>query len=371
MKKWYVLLTLLFPALLVSGEDPRGLTIGNKAPGFELMGIDDQLYTLEDFSGPRLLMLVFTANHCPTAQAYEARVEALAGQYGKEDLQVVAISSNHPEAVCLEELGYSDLGDSFDEMKIRASDRAYSYPYLYDGDRQETALAYGAVATPHIFLLDQERILRYSGCFDDTESPYEEVKTVHVQNAVEALLAGKEVPVPQTKAFGCSMKWKSKVEWRRTLDKRWAEKEVGLELLDLEAARALVANEGGKLRLVNVWATWCGPCIIEFPEFVDMQRMYGNRNFEVVSISMDPPAKGEKVLGFLEEHQAAFPNYHFDGQDRDAFINTFDPNWQGNLPYTLILDPGGELLYKHDGIIDPLEVRRIIVGELGRFFADD
>jgi hypothetical protein len=102
-----------------------------------------------------------------------------------------------------------------------------------------------------------------------------------------------------------------------------------------------------------------------------MQRMYGNRDFEVVSISLDQTAKSEKVLDFLKENQAAFTNFIYISDDRDAFFEAVDPDWQGNLPYTMVVAPGGKVVHAHDGIIDPLEVRRAIVGELGRYFADD
>lgn len=371
MKRFIVSLWMLGMISGLFAEDPEALGIGEKAPDFSLMGIDGQVYTLESFSKAEVLTVVFSANHCPTAQAYEGRMKDLSAAYEPGKMQMVAISSNHPQAVCLEELGYSDLGDTFDEMKIRAADESYNFPYLYDGETQEVALAYGAKATPHVFIFDAERVLRYSGRIDEMEDPYQTPKQHDARNAIEAILAGKAVPVETTRAFGCSMKWKSKAEWRKTLDEGWAEKPVELLELDLAGTRELVENKTDRLRLINVWATWCGPCIIEFPEFVEMQRMYGNRDFEVVSISMDRPEKQEKVLKFLEEKQAAFTNYLSVESDRDAFIDALDPKWQGNLPLTLLVAPGGEVIYSHDGIIDPLELKKVIVGKLGRYFASD
>jgi len=266
------------------------LAIGQKAPAFSLMGIDHKTYTLESFNQAAVLTIVFTANHCPTAQAYEERMKELSAAYKSDEMMLVAISSNYPGAVCLEELGYSDLGDSFEDMKIRASDKEYNFPYLYDGEEQATALAYGALATPHVFIFDRERKLRYTGRIDDMEDPYQAPTQTDARNAIDALLEGLAVPVETTKAFGCSMKWKSKISWRKTLDERWK----------------VVKNSSGKFRLINVWATWCGPCVIEFPEFVTMQRMYGQRNFEMVSVSADKPSVNDKVKAFLSEHQAAF-----------------------------------------------------------------
>jgi peroxiredoxin len=352
-------------------EDPETLAIGAKAPEFHLLGIDGKYYSLDDFKEAEVLTIVFTANHCPTAQAYEERMKQLSADYAPEQMRLVAISSNHPGAVCLEELGYTDLGDSYEEMKIRAADKSFNYPYLYDGDNQSVALAYGAKATPHVFIFDRERTLRYTGRIDDMEDPYREPSSLDARNAIDSLLAGKPVPVETTKAFGCSMKWKSKMEWRKKLDEDWAAKPVEVNEIDLAGVKGLVENRGEKLRLINFWATWCGPCIIEFPEFVEMERMYGKRDFEVVSVSMDKPSKKEKVLDFLEENHAAFTNYLDVSGERDAVIETVDPNWQGNLPYTLLVSPGGEVVYAQDGIIDPLEVRKAIVARLGRYFADD
>lgn len=367
-----IALILIFSlAGALQSQDQATLSIGEKAPAFSLKGIDEKIHTLESFKEANVLTLVFTANHCPTAQAYEERMKELSARYDPEEMQMVAISSNHPAAVCLEELGYSDLGDSFGEMKIRAREKGYNFPYLYDGDDQSAALAYGAKATPHVFIFDRERKLRYSGRIDDVEDPYQSPSREDARNAIDALLAGKEVAVKTTKAFGCSMKWKSKMEWRKTLDERWKEKPVELEETDLEGISALIANEGDSYRLINVWATWCGPCVIEYPEFVKMQRMYGQRNFQVVSVSTDKATAFAEVKAFLEKNQAGFPNYLFVGEDKENFINAFDPDWQGNLPYTLLLAPGGKVLYRHDGIIDPLEVKQAIVEELGRYFADD
>ena len=221
MKRLLLLCLLLGITGGLFADDPETLAIGQKAPGFELVGIDGETYSLDNFKRAEVLTVVFTANHCPTAQAYEERVKKLAGAYSPEQMQLVAISSNHPGAVCLEELGYSDLGDSYQEMKIRAAERSYNYPYLYDGETQEVAVAYGAKATPHVFIFDSDRILRYTGRIDDMEDPYQTPESHDARNAIEALLSGKPVPVETTRAFGCSMKWKSKMEWRNTLDQRW------------------------------------------------------------------------------------------------------------------------------------------------------
>jgi thiol-disulfide isomerase/thioredoxin len=362
---------MLFQAsVLLLAEDPETLAIGQEAPPFFLEGIDGKFYTLDSFDRAAVLTIVFTANHCPTAQAYEDRLTALSSAYEPEEMMLVAISSNHPKAVCLEELGYSDLGDNFREMQIRAHDKGFSFPYLYDGLEQAAALAYGARATPHVFIFDRDRKLRYSGRIDNMENPYKTPTQHDAKNAIDALLEGKPVPVETTKAFGCSMKWKSKQEWRITLDERWKEKPVELSAIDMQGIKELINNDSDKYRLINVWATWCGPCVIEFPEFISIQRMYGQRNFQMISISIDEANKEESVKAFLQEQQAAFPNYLYVEGFQEEFINVF-PGWQGYIPYTLLVAPEGEVVYRQVGMIDPLEVRKAIVNELGKYFADD
>jgi thiol-disulfide isomerase/thioredoxin len=352
-------------------EDIKTLEIGASAPDFRLPAIDGKTYSLKDFESAKILAIVFTANHCPTAQAYERRIINLAADYKNKGVTLIAVGSNNPQAVCLEELGYSDLGDNIDEMKIRAVNAKYNFVYLYDGEKQEMAKAYGPQATPHIFIFDKSRKLRYTGRIDDTENPYIKPPQQDARNAIEALLAGKKVPVEKTKVFGCSMKWASKIEWRRKLDAEWNEKPVSVEGIDSSGVVSLVKNTGNKYRLINVWATWCGPCIIEFPEFVVMQRMYGKRDFEVVSISSDKPAIKEKVLQFLQDNHAAFKNYHFQSENPYSLISAIDKSWEGNLPYTMLVSPKGEIVYRHSGIIDPLEVKQEIVRHLGRYYADD
>ncbi|GAA4417758.1 hypothetical protein GCM10023187_50550 [Nibrella viscosa] len=367
------LFLLLITGWLVTtgrAEDPKTLEIGAKAPDFNLTGVDNKPYSLRSFAKADVLVVVFTCNHCPTAQAYEDRLIRFTADYKNKSVQVVAISPNDPEAVSLDELGYSDLSDSFDEMKIRASEKGYTFPYLYDGATQTTARAYGAVATPHVFVFDKNRTLRYVGRFDDVEKPTGKPNHNDARDAVDALLAGKPVTNPTTKTFGCSVKWKEKTDWIQKTRERWAKEAVTLESLNEAAARKLLKNDTDKLRVVNVWATWCGPCVVEFPDLVDTYRMYRGRDFEFVSITTDKPEAREKALKFLKSKQASNPNYILDGVDIYTFIEIVDPKWQGALPYTLVIEPGGKVVYRKQGPVDLREFRRAIVDNpiVGRYY---
>jgi len=350
-------------------EEIKPLAIGEQAPDFELKATDDKRYSLQDFSSSKLLAIIFTCNHCPTAQAYEQRMIDLANDYSRDQLAVVAISPNYPEAVLLEELGYSDLGDTFEEMKIRAEYLDYNFPYLFDGDTQETTVAYGPQATPHVFLFDEDRLLQYQGRLDAHEKPGTG-QAEDIRQAIDRLLAGEKPEEPTTKTFGCSIKWAWKTDWRDKVNADWSAKPVNLQNISPDSLELLLANDTENLRLINFWATWCGPCIVEYPEFIDMYRMYQNRNFEFISVSTDDPAKRDEVLKFLKKKESAVPNYIFSTNDQESFFPVVDPEWSGALPYTLLIAPGGEILYRVQNSIDPLDLKRKIIDSeyMGRYY---
>ena len=151
--------------------DAHQLKIGDAAPDFSLHGWMAKTYTLADFKDADLLMVIFTSNHCPYCHAMEGRLAKLIADTKERGLAVVAINPNHAEAIRIDELGYSKYNDTFDEMKLYAKEQGFTFPYLYDGDQQATAKAYGCLATPHVFLFDRQRKLRYVGRFDDSRFP--------------------------------------------------------------------------------------------------------------------------------------------------------------------------------------------------------
>jgi len=354
-------------ALCAAAASAETLPIGAAAPPFRLPGVDGKTYTLDDFASARVLVLIFTCNHCPTSQAYEDRIKQMAADYKPKGVAVVAISPNDPQAVRLDELGYSDVGDSLEDMKIRAKDKAFNFPYLYDGDTQEASRAYGPVATPHVFIFDKARTLRFVGRIDNSEKP-ERVTSPDTRNAVDALLAGKPVPVEKTRTFGCSTKWSDKRASARASLERWDQEEVTLTLISLDGIRKLVRNDTDKLRLINLWATWCGPCVTELPEMVTMNRMYRRRNFELITISANAPEEKEQALKILKEKHVAAANYLFEGNDKYKLVEAVDPQSPGPLPHTILVAPGGKVIYRKSGPCDPLDVKKAIVGFLGRVY---
>jgi peroxiredoxin len=347
-------------------DDPPVLALGSPAPDFDLPGIDGKTHRLSEYASAKLLVIVFTCNHCPTAQLYESRIKALAADYGERGVALVAIQPNNPQAVRLDELGYTDLSDSFEEMKVRAAYRHFNFPYLYDGETQKVARAYGPAATPHVFIFDQERKLRYEGRVDD--SPRESlVKRHDAREAIEALLAGKAVSVGATPAVGCSTKWMYKEEGRNQEQTGFEAEPVTVQLASADDLRTLRNKPDGKVRLIDFWATWCEPCVEEFNDLIKLYRMYRHRPFELVLVSTNYPDEKPGVMRVLEQQHASNRNLLFGTTDKYGLMAAFDRRWNGAVPYTILLDAENQVVYSHQDRIDPTELKRKIIGTI----ADD
>jgi peroxiredoxin len=356
---------LALPAPCDEGGPPT-LAIGAAAPEFCLPGIDGQTHCLKDYAESPVLVIAFTCNHCPTAQLYESRIKQLTADYRGRGVAVVAIEPNNPNAVRLDEMGYTDVGDSFEDMKARAAYRHFNFPYLYDGETQKVSRAYGPTATPHLFIFDKQRKLRYEGRVDN--NPREPLVTVKdARNAIDALLAYKPVPVAKTPSVGCSTKWLYKEEGRQEELAEIENQPIKVQPAGAEDLKSLRKNHTGKLVLVNFWATWCGPCFKEFPELEAMYRMYGHRAFDLVTVSINYPDERPGVLSALQKQHATSRNLLLGSTDIYSLMAAFDREWNAAVPYTMLIRPDGEVVYKSQGELNPLEVRRLIVANL----ADD
>jgi thiol-disulfide isomerase/thioredoxin len=361
-----VALVLFAPFAVCDEGGPPTLAIGSSAPDFCLPGIDGHTHCLKDYASSKVLVIAFTCNHCPTAQLYESRIKQLAADYGERGVALVAIEPNNPNAVRLDEMGYTDVGDSLEEMKTRAAYRHFNFQYLYDGETQKISRAYGPTATPHLFIFDNERRLRYEGRVDN--NPREPLVTVKdARNAIDALLANKPVPVAKTPSVGCSTKWMYKEEGRKQELAEIESQPVKIQPASAEELKLLRQNQTGKLVLVNFWATWCGPCFKELPDLENTYRMYGHRAFDLVTVSINYPDEQPGVLSALRKQHATSRNLLLGSTDIYALMSAFDSEWNAAVPYTMLIRPGGEVVYRRQGEIDPLELRRLIIANL----ADD
>lgn len=359
----FVLAVLLGMGTVAAAETHPILAIGSPAPDFALQGVDGKVHKLSDYASSPVLAVVFTCNHCPIAQMYERRIQQLYDDYRSKGVAVVAIQGNDPDAIQLAELDSSDVSDTLADMKIRVQYKHLTYPYLYAGDTQEVTRAYGPQATPHIFIFDQQRHLRYEGRIDNSYR-MELVKTHDARNAIDALLAHKEVAVTHTGTFGCSTKWKEKEAGKAEESEKINKTPVTLETISKAGLAKLRTNPSHQMMLIDFWATWCGSCVVEFSDLQDTLRMYGDKEFSLVTISANMPDEQPSVLRFLQKKHATSKNYLFDSQDTAALQTAFDPKWDSAVPYTILLSGDGKVLYKQLGSADMLELKRIILANL-------
>ncbi|MBT3483324.1 MAG: redoxin domain-containing protein [Opitutales bacterium] len=374
--------------LAVSPKDlPDGFTtleIGDSAPDFSLPGTDGKQYSLKDFSGPDILVVYFTGTHCPTSHGAMGRVKQFVKDFEKESFTFIAINPNHSSGLRPDEFGHTDYDETFADSKRYAEDYEWTFPFLYDGEKQLTARSYGCLATPHVFIFDKERKLRYNGRFDDSRFPDPAtVKHPDARNAMDALLAGNPVPVETTRPHGCSTKWKERSQHVVEEETQWQSIEATIEEIDAAGVAALAKNGTEKVRLINVWATWCVPCVEEFPDLTAIARKFSRREFELITISLDQPTQIGKAKAFLGKHRAIMSdklrksvqaegrtsnNYLYTGSNIDELADALDPEWPGPVPYSVLINQSGKILYRKLGKIDPEVVRNEILDTLTRHY---
>ena len=337
----------------------KPLALGDALPSFKLTGTDGVAHTPGDWRQSPVLVVAFLCNHCAESQVYEARLNEMAQSYAPKGVAVVAIQSSNPKAVTDKDLAWTDVGDSLEDMKERAAFRKFRFPYLYDGDTGSTAQAFGATVAPSVFIFDKERKLRYSGRLDT--DPANGPATVHsASDAAEELLAGKPVTVASTTAAGCQLRLGPGTAVKPSPDTA----QVSVALASAEVLSALRHNPTGKLLLVNFYATWCGPCVTEFPDLMATNRMYRDRPFAFTTVSANVPDEKPEVLAFLKKMNATTNNLLYGSDDTYAMQDAFDPDAGSAVPVTVLLSPQGNVLYHEQGEIDLMQIRRAILANL-------
>lgn len=196
----WLLLLIAASFLTLSNSAPRNhYVIGDKVEDFALKNVDGKVVSLANYPNAKGYIVIFTCNHCPYAQSYEDRIAALHKKYAPQGYPVIAINPNDPAIV---------PEDSFEEMQKRATEKAFPYPYLFD-EKQEALAKYGASRTPHVFLLDKDKVVRYIGAIDDNAESAADARKRYVESAIKALNQGKRPEPNFTRAIGCTIKRKN------------------------------------------------------------------------------------------------------------------------------------------------------------------
>lgn len=363
MRHLSLFLLVALSAAACGTPGPRPLAPGSAAPDFTLPGADGRSHSLRDFSGSRVLAVVFTCNSCPSSQLYEARIRRLHEDYRDKGVTVVAINANKPAALRLADLSHTDVGETLDDMKARAAHRRLEYPYLSDGESQAVTRQFGVVTLPHVFVFDQARALRYEGRIDDNAREAS-VTTRDARNAIDALLANRPAPVQSTRVTGCPVKGLSEPTGPDELQQKFEAEPVALEMAGAAELKQLRQNGTGQLLLVNFWATWCAPCASEFPDLEATYRRYKARGLEFVTVSVNDPGERQAVLEFLRTHHSSHRNLQFATADVYELQAAFDPKMPAPVPFTLLLARNGDVLYQELGELDAPKLRRAILASL-------
>jgi peroxiredoxin len=339
------------------------MAIGTAAPDFSLPGVDGKNHKLAEYAGAKVLAIVFESNHCPASQIYEARIKKLNDDYRAKGVAVIAIDPDDPKAVSYAEQSHTDVGETLDDMKEHASFAHIDWPYLSDGDKQTVAAKFGPTSTPEIFVFDQARKLQYRGRIDDNLSE-SGVKSQDARNAIDALLAGQPVPVATTQSFGCAVDWSSQAPAVKTELTKIEAEPIDLSMATKDELGKLRANPTGKMLLINFWATWCGPCVGEFPDLQDTFRMFRGRGLAFVTVAENSPDEKAGVIEFLQKEHATGKNMLFAEDDVYAMQAAFDPNMAGAVPFTVLMAANGDILYQQVGDLDTFKLRRAILANL-------
>jgi thiol-disulfide isomerase/thioredoxin len=248
-------------------------------------------------------------------------------------------------------------------MKVRAAYRHFGFPYLYDGDTQKVARSFGATVAPEVFIFDQKRKLQYTGRMDDNANETL-MKSGDARAAIDALLAGTTVAVAKTEAAGCPIRWAATPAEIQAEKAKMESEPVELSLVGADGLSKLRSNPTGKLLLVNFFATWCGPCVSEFPDLMATNRMYRGRGFVLTEVSSNEPEEQPDVLKFLRKMQGSTTNLLFATSDTYALQAAFDPAMGPAVPFTVLIAPDGDVVFQQQGDLDMMALRRAILANL-------
>lgn len=322
------------------------LAIGATAPEFELKDLSGKPHALKSYRG-KPTVVVFISARCPISKMYQDRIRAVADDYAKRGIAFLAINANADESLA--------------EVRTHAEQNKLNFTILKD-EGNIVADAYAAERTPTVYVVDGGGVLRYQGRIDNSQSE-RLVKRNDLRAALDELLAGKAVSVAETKAMGCVIKRAQNLGQSPTAKVKAAitTADPNVVLLKPTAFADLVKQSAGKVLIVNFWATWCGPCVAEFPEFVKLDQTYRDKGVRFVHISADDSTDlKSKVIPFLKEQKAQSDQFLQDTEDPQEMIDVVFKDWSGALPATFAYDKTGKMVFHQFGIIDRAQMIELI-----------
>ena len=356
---------LLISAIVWSGISVACIALepGAEMPQFRLPGLNGRLHDSSEFEKSNILAVIFLSNHCPTSQRFQERLIRLAKDYRPHGFTIVAISPNDPEAILPDELAHSDLGDTIEEMGIRAKELSYPFQYLYDGKTQEAAKAFGARVTPHAFLFNKTRKLCYTGRVGDPKNPTRTDRE-DLRLAIEALVQDKIPPVVQGRAFGSSIKWSKNRAIVEKVRERFSRETVSLKKADKRTLEFIRENKATWPKLIYVWSIEDKRKRNDLLELSSIHKIYRKRGLEWVTVCIDGETFQESAQQLLKETQASGRNFICPGSELSPLADLRAEKGNRITPYLALVESAGKIAYRSTAGLDPLLLKRHILTAL-------
>ena len=324
---------------LVGFAQPAKISPGQVAPNFSLKDINGKQHSLQAYRG-KFVVVGFVGVKCSIANAYISRMNTIANEYKFRDVVMLGINSNANEPVKI--------------IKPHIQKNKIGFPVLKD-EKNIIANEYGAFVTPEVYVIDKEGTLRYHGRVDNTSNEAR-VERHDLRVALDEMLSGKTVSKPELKAFGCQINRSTEMA-AVSIPVKASLADDTVTLLKPAEFKKLKDDAKDKVLVINFWATWCAPCVAEFPEFVKLDAEYRSKGVKIIAISTDEKSDlAGAVIPFLKKQKAEFPSYLSDADDPQELIDVVDKNWSGALPATFVFDKAGKMILAKYGIIDREEL---------------
>ena len=331
-------------------------------PPFSLRATNGEIYSESDFKDKKVLGIVFLSNHCKVSQLFQNHLIDLTRKYSK-DVVIIAVSPNYEQSILPDELAYSDLGDSFEDMVKRANRMKYNFPFLHDGDDQNLTKEIGAKITPTIYLYNQNRELFYSGRIGNIDSP-DNMETSEVNQAISNLLIGKKESLKRTKVFGTAIKTKDHLLVAEQVRQRYADEKVRVSQADARKLNFYLTHNTRKPKLFYVWQTNDGKPRDNLIKLSFLYKIFRKRGLKLITVCIAKKDEKDKIVEYLENSQLSSTNFIVYGHNISTLASIIPDEVEKVTPYFRLLSSKGKKLVGSQGEISSDLLRYEIVKAL-------
>jgi hypothetical protein len=326
---------------------------------FSLMGVDYKTYTNKDLNGLNGTLLVFLSNHCKFSQTFQQFLVHSNRKWNNQGIKLIAISPNHEKAVLPDEMAFSEVGDSFEEMVLRAQTQNYNFAYIYDGKNQIITKSIETKITPSAYLFDRQGELVYSGRIGDHEMPNDYEKSELHQNIVK-LINKEKVEYNRTKIHGTAIKFKKDIRFAENLAKRYAEETIRLNYADERKLNFFIEQETNYPRFFYVWSLENNPDVTRenLIKISTVYKIFRKRGIKVFTVCICKPEDQSKVLEILKQTQLSSFNFYTGGTEVSKLVTLRSQEGKRITPFGRIIQGDNSLAYGKNDLLDIKVLKR-------------